>query len=338
MLAHTILALGALTLSSVSAQSQSICQASPYKGLGCLASNTAAIADCTSRLPIVSSTTTSTTSVLSEITESPRAKTLVKSQETVSSTSFETTTETVTCTAASTSYSPVIQTECITSTITTYTSPTPSGQRQKRQATSAACVSSGLESLSSFNNETLADACSCLDIPALTEISTVYVTSFIAATTTSFQGLAPTTTAEFIDRVTVTETVSPYFSVIPVSSTKTITETSTVSLAAPTYKEVFGPEAGCSSLNAGLAEALDASITEECEADKACQEICSQEPSCKFLYVQRLVSDYGGAAPYYQCYMDPKEFDEDRDLVCGRDEKLYGEARGFDACGRGTEA
>lgn len=175
-------------------------------------------------------------------------------------------------------------------------------------------------------------------MPASTEISTIYVTSFIAATTTSFQGLAPTTTAEFIDRTTVTETVSPSVTVIPVSSTKTITETSTVSLAAPTYTQIFGPEAGCSNLNAPRAEALDASITEDCEADKACQDLCSQEPTCKFLYVQRLFDDYGGASGYYQCYMNDKEFDEKRDLVCGRKEGIWGMARGFDACDRGTEA
>lgn len=125
---------------------------------------------------------------------------------------------------------------------------------------------------------------------------------------------------------------------IPVSSTKTVTETSTVSLAAPTYTQIFGPEAGCSNLNAGKAEALDANITEDCEADKACKDLCSQEPTCKFLYVQRLFRDYGGASPYYQCYMNSKEFDEERDLVCGRQENIWGTARGFDACGRGTEA
>lgn len=96
MLAHTVLALGAIALTSVSAQSQSICQASPYKGLGCLASNTAAANDCSSRLPVVTSTTTSTTSVLSQITESPRAKSPVTSQVTVNITNFETSTETVT--------------------------------------------------------------------------------------------------------------------------------------------------------------------------------------------------------------------------------------------------
>lgn len=240
--------------------------------------------------------------------------------------------------APPTSYATVIATTCEKSTITTYTNPSPTGQREKRQATSAACVSSGLEALSSFNNETLGNACSCLDIAAPTSTSTVYVTSFAAATTTSFQGLAPTTTAEFISRVTITETVTPPATVISVSSTKTITETSTVSLAAPTYSQNFGPEAGCSFLSAGKAEPLDASITEECEADKACKDLCSQEPTCKFLFVQRLFQDYGGASPYYQCYMNPQAFDEQRDLQCGRQEGIWGVAKGFDVCGRGTAA
>jgi hypothetical protein len=190
--------------------------------------------------------------------------------------------------------------------------------------------------LTSFNNETLGNACSCLNIAAPTSTSTIYVTSFIAATTTSFEGLAPTTTAEYIDRVTITVTVSPSLVVIPVSSTTTVTETSTVSLAAPSYAPIWGPEAGCSNMNATTAEALPNDVTEECEADKACQEICSQEPNCKFLYVQRLFGDYGGATPYFQCYMNNKEFDETRDLQCGRQEGIWGTARGFDACNRGV--
>jgi transcription elongation GreA/GreB family factor len=96
MLAHSILALGAFALSSVSAQSSNICEASPYRALGCLASNTAAASECTSRLPAVISTITSTTSVLSQITETPRPKTVVESQATVSITNLETSTETVT--------------------------------------------------------------------------------------------------------------------------------------------------------------------------------------------------------------------------------------------------
>jgi hypothetical protein len=98
MLAHTILALGAFAFSSVSAQSYATanaetanaCEASPYRGLGCLASNTAAASEC-------SSTTTSTTSVLAEVTESPRVMSKVESQVTVSSTNTrDTITETVT--------------------------------------------------------------------------------------------------------------------------------------------------------------------------------------------------------------------------------------------------
>lgn len=182
----------------------------------------------------------------------------------------------------------------------------------------------------------MATACSCLNIAAPTEISTIYVTSFIAATTTSFVGLAPTTTAEFINQVTITVTETPSVVTIPVSSVKTVKETATVSLAAPTYSQNFGPKDGCSFLNAGRAEALANTITEPCEADKACQEICSQEPTCKFLYVQQLFADYGGATPYYQCYMSEKDLDEKRDLMCGREKGQFGTANGFDACGRGV--
>jgi hypothetical protein len=106
MLAHTILALGTFAFSSVFAQDftyapatsdVNACEASPYRGLGCLASNTAAASECSSRVPAVTSTTTSTTSVLAEITESPRVMTKVQSQVTISSTNIkDTVTVTVT--------------------------------------------------------------------------------------------------------------------------------------------------------------------------------------------------------------------------------------------------
>ena len=119
MLAQTILALGAFALSSVSAQSfefaveasassaasasasanvnVNACEASPFRGLGCLASNTAAASECSSRVLAVTSTVTSTTSVLAEVTDAPSAKPKVETQVTVSSTNVrETWTETVT--------------------------------------------------------------------------------------------------------------------------------------------------------------------------------------------------------------------------------------------------
>lgn len=100
MLAHTILALGAFAFSSVSAQSYDnagACEASPYRGLGCLASNTAAASECSSRVPAVTSFTTTTTSVIAEVTDTPRAMTRVETQVTVSSTNIrDTVTVTVT--------------------------------------------------------------------------------------------------------------------------------------------------------------------------------------------------------------------------------------------------
>lgn len=121
MLAQTILALGAFALSSVSAQSfefavgasassaasasasanvnvnVNACEASPFRGLGCLASNTAAASECSSRVPAVKSVVTSTTSVLAEVTDAPSAKPKVETQVTVSSTNVrETWTTTVT--------------------------------------------------------------------------------------------------------------------------------------------------------------------------------------------------------------------------------------------------
>lgn len=199
-----------------------------------------------------------------------------------------------------------------------------------------ACALTGLQKLSNMDNGTLADACSCIGNAPATTTATEYVTSLIGTTTTSFAGLAPTTTAYFIDRVTCTETETASPVVIPVSTTTTITETSTVSLAAPTFYSVYGPKSGCADTSVGKAQVLDASITDSEKAVSMCKDICKQEPSCSFLYVQQMFTDYGSASPYYECYMNEKELDESNDLQCGKKVGIFGNATGYDACNRGT--
>lgn len=96
MLAYTILsAFFAIAASSASAQTQSVCSNAPYKGLGCLASNDVVESRCGTLLPAKTEVVTSTTSVLSMVTETASAS-LVESQATVNITNAETSTVTVT--------------------------------------------------------------------------------------------------------------------------------------------------------------------------------------------------------------------------------------------------
>ena len=157
----------------------------------------------------------------------------------------------------------------------------------------------------------------------------------VDSTTTAVDGTPKTTTLFAITQVTITETVAPV-TTLSVSSATTLSATSTLSLAAPTYKPVFGPEAGCVNINVGPAEALPANITSMKDAVAECKEICSQEPSCKFLYVQHVFENWGGRTPHYVCEMNKKFFKERRDLRCGKKESIFGLARGFNARGRGT--
>ena len=67
-----------------------------------------------------------------------------------------------------------------------------------------------------------------------------------------------------------------------------------------------------------------------------CQDVCDQEPTCAFVYVQHMFTDYGGASPYYECYMNDHQLNRTTDLECGKRTGIYGFARGFDVSARGT--
>jgi hypothetical protein len=238
----------------------------------------------------------------------------------------------------STTYSPVIATSCISSTITTYYHPTSTetARRERIAGAAAACTSEGLAYLKVAPNRTLATACACIGITAPTSTITKYVTQVLQSTSASYSsGDAPTTTAYFIDKVTCTETRTPAPVVIPVRTTTTVTETSTVSLIAPTLAHIYGPTAGCADLGVGKAHVLDNSITDQRHALDICKDVCEQEPTCKTLYVQRMFTNYGGATPYYECYMNDHAFVELTDLQCGQNVGIYNTAIAYDACGRG---
>jgi len=184
-------------------------------------------------------------------------------------------------------------------------------------------------------------ACSCLGLGGAstsTTTSTMYITVPVPSTTTTFLGKAPTVTSEFIDRVTITETATPSAVIIPLTATTTRTETTTLSFAAPTYTPIYGPKAGCADVSSIKSQPLAQGCDNFEDAVSQCQDICEQEPTCRFLYVQRMWANYGSSKPNFECYMNDHEFDESKDLQCGKKEGIFGNARGYDACGRGTTA
>ncbi|RMZ30554.1 hypothetical protein D0859_05366 [Hortaea werneckii] len=147
-------------------------------------------------------------------------------------------------------------------------------------------------------------------------------------------GSASTTTILMAGHATVSQTVKAG-TTISTTTTTDITSTSTVTLAAPKYTQVYGPESGCSIREDAESEQLDTSITDSNEASERCQTSCSQKPECSFVFAQQLFPDYGQTRPHFQCYFIDHHFNETMDLQCGQSERIWGEACGFDAEGRG---
>ncbi|OQO14050.1 hypothetical protein B0A48_00926 [Cryoendolithus antarcticus] len=255
---------------------------------------------------------------------------------TVKITSFENETVTVTSGEPSTTYQPVFVTDLVTRTITTYTD---SGSRSPiGSKSSAACSASGLAKLSALPGTALSAVCSCLAHSASTTSSTLYITSAIASTTTSYPGdiALPTTTAYFLARLVVTVTLTPANVVIPLTATLTSSATTTLALAAPSFTQIFGPRAGCNNIGVFNSTDLDTSITDAEVAAQQCKAICKQEPRRKFLWVQKMLADYGALEPRFECSLNYEVFDKGTDLVCGGDTGIYGEACGFTVLGRGV--
>jgi len=137
-----------------------------------------------------------------------------------------------------------------------------------------------------------------------------------------------------VERVTYTETITLPPRTISVSTLTSVTSTSTVSLAAPTFTQVFGPQAGCVDIGEGPAQQLDLSVTGS-NATQECKDLCTQMPACSFVYVQQLAPKWGGKTPHYQCFFNDHHLNATADLDCGRNDSVWGEANGFDAYGRG---
>ncbi|RMY51562.1 hypothetical protein D0865_06275 [Hortaea werneckii] len=276
---------------------------------------------------------------------------------TVTRTSVDTTTVKVTVTPSIPAWDVSTRTNYCTTTTTTYvenpgTTETPQTTQAWRMrrgdgwdnqvaavleegGCAAASQLARLSAISSIAPQAVPHACSCagFSIPTTTRVSTVTA----AATDRVSQGAADsasTTTILMAGHATVSQTVQAG-TTISTTTTTDITSTSTVTLAAPTYTQVYGPQSGCSIREDAQSEQLDTSITDSKEASERCQASCSQKSECSFVFAQQLFPDYGQTRPHFQCYFIGHHFNETQDLQCGQSERIWGKACGFDAEGRG---
>ncbi|KAK3110864.1 hypothetical protein LTR53_014417 [Teratosphaeriaceae sp. CCFEE 6253] len=232
-------------------------------------------------------------------------------QVTVTETDAETTTVTITTDLGSTVTLFTTLTDVSHATLSTYTSakPTiPAQQRAVRQAVAPGC-------------------------PAFT-LSTRTQTR--SSTTTLYPRLAPTTTLRLRVGITYTETITRAAPTVYIALTTSATSTTTLAYAAPTFTRVFGPKAGCVDRSAATAFSLDPVITDTANATTECQGLCAQDGLCGHVYVQRMLEEYGTAAPYWACYFNLRAVVVERDLLCGEQEGTWGVAVGYDAMGRGS--
>lgn len=237
------------------------------------------------------------------------------------------------------------QTDSFSTTITTYVSsaafiaPVKRNhlQRFHRRQASTCDTSSALSCLSSLPGSDLSTACACAGQTVPTASGTIVtITTGVPFTTTLNAGLAPTSTVFALARLTYTLTVTSGASTVVISTTTSVTSTSTLSLAAPTFTQVYGPAAGCEDISVRPALQLNSTITGSDAANELCHGWCKQEPQCAFLYVQQMFTDYGTTLPYFMCYGNDHKLNVTADLLCGLAEGIYGTACGFNACGRGT--
>ncbi|KAK3070765.1 hypothetical protein LTR53_009881 [Teratosphaeriaceae sp. CCFEE 6253] len=232
-------------------------------------------------------------------------------QVTVTETDAETTTVTITTDLGSTVTLFTTLTDVSHATLSTYTSANPTIPAQQRAVRQAA-----------------APECSASAISTRTQTR--------SSTTTLSPNLAPTTTLLLRVGITYTQTITRAAPTVHISLTTSTTSTTTLAYAAPTFTRVFGPTAGCVDRSAATAFHLDPVITDPANATTGCQGLCAQDGLCGHVYVQRMLGEYGTAAPYWACYFNLRALVVERDLLRGAREGTWGVAVGYDAWGRGT--
>jgi len=339
MLASISLAALAVFSYSATTLAQDVCLSAPYNALTCLGENAEAQSACAD-VPVQAVTITMTTTTLNVVVASTTQNVASADQVTVQITSTEKRTTTVTEGPMTTKTNIDWSTESANATVTTYVpcSLLPKSTQAAAVAEAATCNADvALPALAAItSNATLATACSCMGNPVETTTKTEYVEAPPLQTTSiSVVGVAATITEYALTLQSVTETVAPE-TIVKVSSCTTVTSTATVSLAAPTFTAVFGPKPGCADVAKGPTKALDPKIkTMPAAADK-CKALCAQDKGCKHVYVQHMYENWSGKQPHYVCEFNRDFLKPRRDLRCGKKESQFGNARGFDAKGRGV--
>jgi hypothetical protein len=196
-----------------------------------------------------------------------------------------------------------------------------------------------ISSLGDLATGNLATACSCIGHPArTTTVTTIINAQPVNTLLTSFVGTAPTTTIYNIALSTTTVTRNPV-KFITQTTTECTTSTSVLTYAAPEYTQAFGPKAGCVDKNVASSKILPHSTSSMESATQQCKDLCTQDAACKAVYVQHM-SFVRGGPKHYHCFFNAERLDVEADLECSHKIKkeIYGQAIGFDACERGTEA
>lgn len=171
----------------------------------------------------------------------------------------------------STIYSSSVVLTTIHRTVTTYVSQASAAL----QKTPASCdTSSALAALYRLGGNDLWTLCSSLGaLPTPTTLASV-----VAASSTVTQADESNVTSTITGEVRFTVVPS---TTIVMTMTSSVTETSTITLAAPTFTHVWGPKPGCADLRPDTNESLAPSMVKR-EAVSTCQASCARRSSDSF--------------------------------------------------------
>lgn len=133
---------------------------------------------------------------------------------------------------------------------------------------------------------------------------------------------------------TVTKTITTDREIESFTQTLSTTHTATVTLAAPSFTHVWGPQKGCQDTNNRDTLQLSIDVKDKSNATTMCKDWCTQTTVCDSLYVQYMFPAYG-TTPYWQCYANEGKWDAEKNLLCNLTTNIWGEADAFDAVGRG---
>ncbi|GAB7346990.1 hypothetical protein MBLNU459_g3143t1 [Dothideomycetes sp. NU459] len=310
-----------------------LCQTSVYNGLSCLTSNAAASSYCLDIADGLAYLNPTTAQSVSTTTQHSTTTTTDESRSAVTITSIAVTslTTTISTGALSTIYDASTTLTTIHDTITTYVS-SPTATPSTTSTSTTCDVSAANAKLSSLDADEASTACSCIGL--LPSTSSAKSAADVTVTETVTETAVPTTT--------IVESGQIWFTVFAATTisetiTSATTQTKTVSLAAPTFTQTWGPKDGCLDLGVSATASLNATATEN-DAVAYCQSECSKQSECDFVWVQNIFPHYGGVTSFWECYFNAHPLNETSDVECGQSTRIWGTAIGYSALNRGHES